>query len=112
MKTTNNKKPFTWTPEILARRCRQLGYTVRTSLNPDYVRDIDILAKVWGKKVAEAVQVNDAKKAVQGITVGGEQKRCMRHRLENPDRFVYNKDGEAIYWYEGATQKVLKLENN
>lgn len=69
-----------------------------------------MLAKNRGKDAADAIRAGKAELAVKIAVQAGKQKRIMMQRAEQPDRVVYNKTGEAIYWYEGATHKVHKLE--
>lgn len=98
------------THKELVRRCIQKGYTLRTNLNPGFMTAINEWAKDKGGDVARLMQAGETKKAIDKLIEAQKLKYSMRADTEKADQLVYDKSGEAIYWYETATGKLLRLE--
>ena len=97
------------THKELVMRCIQEGYTLRTNMNPSFMLAINDWAKDKGNEVAKLMQAGEAKKAIDKLIEAQKLKSSMRAAAEKADQLVYNKSGEAIYWFEAATGNIFRL---
>lgn len=85
-------------------------YTMRTNLNPAYVRAVRESLKEYGEKIAQAIQAGNAQQAVLLAVQAGKMKRSFAKDISNDNKTVYDRSGNAAYAWSGEDKGLYALE--
>lgn len=86
------------------------AYTMRTNLNPAYCRAVRENLKEYGEKIAQAIQAGNAQQAVALTVQAGKVKRCSLEHINNANKIVYDRAGNAVYSWDTKEQALYILE--
>ncbi len=85
-------------------------YTMRASMNPAYVRAVRETLKEYGEKIARAIQAGNAQQAVALTVQAGKVKRCSLEHINNANKIVFDRAGNAVYHWDTKEKTMYTLE--
>ena len=93
----------------LIRKCICKGYTLRTNINPGFVRMVNKTLRKKGAEVAKAIKEGETKKAINLIIEAQGLKKEAWRLIEQGERIVYNNKNQGIWWH-CRDNKLVQLE--
>lgn len=85
-------------------------YTMRSNINPDLIKAIRRWNKESAKIINAAIKRGDCKAVLAEMKNTAGRNAEIRKLAERHDKIIYNRYGEAIFWWDEAEKAIYELE--
>lgn len=86
------------------------GYTMRATINPDFITSVRRWNKESGQRIAEAIKRGDCKAVLAEMKNTRGRHDAVRDASTHHDKIIYDAAGVASYWWDHKDRKVYELE--
>lgn len=95
----------------LNEKSKAMGYTMRSTVNPDLIKGIKRWNKQSAKVIAAAIKRGDCKAVLAEMKIARHRNDTIRSLSSSDnDKIVYDGNGQSIFWWDAKEKVVYELE--